>query len=444
MASPTLPSSPASVALPIRGDARTISVVPIELAPGPDGGVYVAIPVRSGPALLLLLDRAGRPRPGWPVAIKGTSSCGRPFPVSDGSVRIGCSTRDLPHPGLDNPEVDAFSFDADGRLADGWPVKLGAPTAYGMGPDLTAVVERRSDDPSTGGVLSHEAAVTTVDAGAGVQTGTWVALDLDRFGDRWAVGPDGVAYSVRETDEDVERSVITAMDVAGLRAGWPVTVEGFGSVAGFGSDGQITVLFGSAKRHTSHVSVFNGEGKGVTSGVLPFVTAERTGETGGCSVGEPQAPVVAPNGTIFAYSELDPSVYSLTPSLAVKQGWPFEPATSLATARAGLESEHEAGYCPTPVVPGVGSDGTLVLALEARTSKLGGSLVAVGEDGRVRTGWPVELKRAGAEFWSVIAGPDGTAFALAIEPEPGGKSSASILAIAPDSTVRWTTTIVDP
>jgi hypothetical protein len=36
------------------------------------------------------------------------------------------------------------------------------------------------------------------------------------------------------------------------------------------------------------------------------------------------------------------------------------------------------------------------------------------------------------------------ALAFAIEPEAGGASSASILAIAPDSTVRWTTTIVDP
>ena len=65
-------------------------------------------------------------------------------------------------------------------------------------------------------------------------------------------------------------------------------------------------------------------------------------------------------------------------------------------------------------------------------------------DGRVNPGWPVELKRPGAEFWSVAVGPDGTAYALAIEPEAGGKSSASILAIAPDSTVRWTTTIIDP
>ena len=79
-----------------------------------------------------------------------------------------------------------------------------------------------------------------------------------------------------------------------------------------------------------------------------------------------------------------------------------------------------------------------------RSAKLGGSIVAIGPDGRVRPGWPVVLKRPGAAFRSVVVGPDGTAYALAVEPEGGGDYSASILAIAPDSTVLWTTTIVDP
>ena len=51
------------------------------------------------------------------------------------------------------------------------------------------------------------------------------------------------------------------------------------------------------------------------------------------------------------------------------------------------------------------------------------------------------LLEHGAE---VVVGADGTVHALAIEPESSGGSSASILAIAPDSTVRWTTTIIEP
>jgi hypothetical protein len=41
-------------------------------------------------------------------------------------------------------------------------------------------------------------------------------------------------------------------------------------------------------------------------------------------------------------------------------------------------------------------------------------------------------------------GPDGTAYALAIEPESSRTSSASIVAITPDSTVRYRTTIINP
>lgn len=95
-------------------------------------------------------------------------------------------------------------------------------------------------------------------------------------------------------------------------------------------------------------------------------------------------------------------------------------------------------------LPAAGPNGTLYLPIQARDAKVGGSIVAVGLDGRVRAGWPVELKRPGAEFWSVVVGSDGTVFALAIEPEASGRSSASVLAIAPDSTVIYSTTIVDP
>jgi hypothetical protein len=62
----------------------------------------------------------------------------------------------------------------------------------------------------------------------------------------------------------------------------------------------------------------------------------------------------------------------------------------------------------------------------------------------MRPGWPVELRRPGSAFWSIVVGSDGTAYALAIEPETGDASSATILAIAPDSNVLYRTTIIDP
>ena len=101
---------------------------------------------------------------------------------------------------------------------------------------------------------------------------------------------------------------------------------------------------------------------------------------------------------------------------------------------------------PTPqlAIPAVGPDSTLYLPLQAREATVGGSIVAVGPDGRVRPGWPVVLKRPGSEFWSVVVGSDGAVYGLAVEPESGDTSSASILAIAPDSTVRYTSTIIEP
>ena len=355
----------------------------------------------------------------------------------DGSVQIVCDATDRPGSDPATAEVAAFAFDADGRLMSGWPVRMNQPTAVGMGTDLTILTERRVQD-------SHDVAVSHIAADGTVREGAWVALDRDGFGDQWGVGPIGVAFGVGEIDEDAETSAITGADSSGLPSGWPVTVNGFGSGPSFGEAGQIAVTLGSAKRHTTRVAVFDQYGKVASSPVLPMATAERTGDTGSCTIGLPRNPIVAETGAIFVYSELDDRIYGLDPSLAVAEGWPFEPASSLEIATPGLETEHEAGYCPTPVVPAIGPDETLVLALEARTSKVGGSLVAVGMEGRVNPGWPVELKRPGAEFWAVAVGPDGTSYALAIEPEAGGKSSASVLAIAPDSTVRWTTTIIDP
>jgi hypothetical protein len=89
-------------------------------------------------------------------------------------------------------------------------------------------------------------------------------------------------------------------------------------------------------------------------------------------------------------------------------------------------------------IPAVGPGDVLYLPQAGRR------LVAIGPDGRVRPGWPVVLTRPGAEFWSVVVGSDGTAYALAIEPEAGDRTSSTILAIAPDGTVRYRTTVVDP
>ena len=143
--------------------------------------------------------------------------------------------------------------------------------------------------------------------------------------------------------------------------------------------------------------------------------------------------------------------YAIDKSGNLRPGWPFRTSTGLvwrgrvwvcATGCGSWRSEQVAG-----------PDGSLYLLQQAATARTGGSIVAVGTDRTVKAGWPVVLRRAGAEFSSVVVGPDGTAFALAIEPERyvpdecGGTvslDSATILAINPDGTGRYRVTVAEP
>ena len=52
--------------------------------------------------------------------------------------------------------------------------------------------------------------------------------------------------------------------------------------------------------------------------------------------------------------------------------------------------------------------------------------------------------RCASAAWSIVVAPTGTAYGLAVEPEPNGSHSATILTLAPDSSVRSTLTIVEP
>jgi hypothetical protein len=123
-------------------------------------------------------------------------------------------------------------------------------------------------------------------------------------------------------------------------------------------------------------------------------------------------------------------------------GWPHRAATALApqaSCPAGATG------CGTWLyVPSVDQDGTVYLPLAAPDAQIGGSFDVVGSDGNALPGWPMHLARRGAEARSILGGPDGTVWALAIEPETGGKTSATILAVTTDGTVLSRTTVVNP
>jgi len=156
------------------------------------------------------------------------------------------------------------------------------------------------------------------------------------------------------------------------------------------------------------------------------------------------APLVADDGTVFVIGEAGGHtvVYGIDPSGKVMSGWPYRADTAVQWQ----------GSCPGDVtgcgvwraIPAVSADGAVYLPLAAPDAQIGGSIVAISRDGQALPGWPMHLARRGAEFWSVVPGSDGTAYALAIEPEPGSKTSTTILAIAKDGTVLSRTTVVEP
>jgi outer membrane protein assembly factor BamB len=358
---------------------------------------------------LALLDHSGIPQAGWPVVLADTISCQFLLPVADGSVRVVCT---LENPGnLYNP-MGALAFDSKGAMLAGWPADLGCCITDGrlVGDELVLLQSSpTSDVPVPAGQPVAIEQVLTVATDGSIRGGTGVPV--------FAGEPDGVA------------------DDIALASGFD---DGIESGPALRPDGRIVITVGSYEQGATRVVVFDADRKAVLarSAELPMASVEKPSDLDVCVVRTPSPPIVAADGTVFVFSELDPRVFALDPSLEVKGGWPYRPATPLV--RDSFDAS-----CDPRGIPAVGPDSTLYLPLEASDATAGGSLVAVGPDGRVRPGWPVELSRPGAEFWSVVVGSDGTVYALAVEPRPSNGFSASILAIAPDSTVLWTTTIID-
>ncbi len=211
--------------------------------------------------------------------------------------------------------------------------------------------------------------------------------------------------------------------------------------AAFGPDGRILVTVGSYEGDTTRVLAFERGGKAASaaSARLPLDTAE-----GGvdCAPWGPEPPVATQDGTMFVVSEIETPVFGLDHSLSVLPGWPYRPATPLEwPGRNDPRNEISCGWYEAPAA---GPNGALYLPLQARRSTVGGSLSAIEANGEQRSGWPVELDRPGAGFWSLVVGSDGTAYALAVEPEAGDAASATLLAIAPAGRVLYRSTIIDP
>jgi outer membrane protein assembly factor BamB len=258
---------------------------------------------------------------------------------------------------------------------------------------------------------------------------------------RSAIGPDGVAYVVEDTgDSEGWRGRLTAYDLGGVRPGWPVTFPGMGSAPAFGPDGRLFVIAATSSRSRVLAFASTGDAIAVTSPRLTLAAADPGVD---CAGGPPTAPTVTRDGTVFAWKFTEAPVFALDPSLKVRDGWPYvQPAGRPPNACAGADGICCEWYLDTART--VGPDATLYLALQRRKATVGGRITAIGSDGKVLAGWPVELRRPGSMFTAIELGTDGVVYALATEPEGRGRMSATILAIEPDGEVRYHTTVADP
>ena len=437
----------AAASFPVKRNAGELGV---DLAAGPDGELFVAIPAENG-TVLGSLDAKGRVRAGWPVLLRKATGCELDADPADGSVRAVCVV---------GKAMRAFALDASGRLMAGWPVDLPAgdlPTwmsdPIGLVDGVLYAVLVGSDPAS--------AMLVRVSRDGSVHAGVRVSeSDSYAFG-RAAIGPDGTGYVFDLSDG----TVIWAIDLDGLRPGFPITIEGWASTPAFGPGGRFYMAVDdpdapAAQTPSSQVVAFTGDGR-VVSGwpaTIPIDTWTGFGDP----AGPPLPPVVASDGSVYVTGWIAGTkgavAYALGPSGVRRPGWPYRSDEGILTGRpSGVTCPCEP--CVFPVffidtAPLAGPDDSLVLVQLADKSVSGGNrIVAVGPDAEVRAGWPVTLAEKGSWFASIAVGADKNVYAYAVEPagtlrnECGEKypvHSGTVVALDGHGDTIYTTTIVAP
>ena len=416
-------SSPVPAELPVRESAEYFGDG-VRMTPGPAGGLYVSIPAEQG-LVVVLLGATGKPRPSWPIALADTL-CYPPAFAADGSIRVACA---LP----DANTSRAYAFTSDGHPIAGWPVEL--PGLVWTAPQVVdgQLVVMVSGNPGPLWLVS-------VAPDGSVRTGAPAPSPQNW---RAQLGPDGTGYLLALPPSAATADTkITAFDLNGVRPGWLVRVTGWVTELAFGPKGRLYVTEGQEGKRYSRILVFGPDGRSLSIGSDALPVAATNDYQGAGPIGGLAPPVVAGDGTSFFVSEDGgTTVYGLDPSGRVMAGWPYRDTIGL---QWGYCAPGATGCAVWRSTPAVGPGDVLYLLHPPRDQTVGGSLVAIGPDGSVRPGWPVVLGRAGAEFRSVIVSPDGTAYAVVVEPEGGGRYSATLLAIAPNGTVRYRAVIVEP
>ncbi|MFH1475151.1 MAG: hypothetical protein ABIG85_04750, partial [Chloroflexota bacterium] len=320
---PNASSSPSALPSPVAGTLPVASGT-VRMAPGPDGGAYVLVSTggdamsgRAGRTVLALLDAAGNPRSGWPIAVDGwicdnpNGSAWPPETAGDGTATVVCRSDE----GSDGSvRTSAIRFDAAGGLVASWAYDgevFGRPRIVDGHLLLIAAEVTEQKVTAPGGQVETRSVVVhwlkevaedgTIRSGARVEMGD--------AGWHVVMGPDGTAYH-----ENMADGVVTAFDMDGQRAGWPVRLDGALSALGFGPDGRVFVTVSSAGTARLFVLGRNGE---IVARSDPLPVAGARASSGAGPDGRPLAPLVAADGTAFVIGEADGHgvVYRIDPSL---------------------------------------------------------------------------------------------------------------------------------
>jgi hypothetical protein len=416
---------------PVKGQAD-----PDLMVAGPDGGVYAA--VRDGRSTVVgLFAPGGIVQPGWPVHVAATY-CISIHAAPDGSVRLACSPPEDGSEGLGPPVMRIFAIDRQGHPMRGWPVDIENGAVAGMQGDAVAVTVSAYFGEGGEDGDTEPIGLAEIRADGQVRMGRGGPEDTCCDDNTTAIGPAS-AYLVNRTGDlvDTASSELIAFGLEGVQ--WRASIDGTASDPAFDAEGNAYLSAWMPGRSTSRMFVFGPDGHR-----LPFnadtLAMRPTNGSAPAGPEHPVAPSVSSDGSSFVVEEAnDATILALDAAGTHKRGWPVSWAS-------GLEHAGDCGQdtgCGLPtVMPAIGQDGTLYVALNTTSETAGGSLTALSPAGKVRAGWPVGLKLRGAQFWKVVAASDGGIWTLAAEPDKDGYD-ATLLSVAPDSTIRGKVTLVE-
>jgi hypothetical protein len=415
---------------PISGSAD-----PPLMVAGPDGGVYAA--ARGGDGVAVgLFGPDGRVRPGWPVRLNAYF-CSSIHAAADGSLRIACSLPESGSEGLEPPVMRIFAIDARGRPISGWPVDIESGWMIEtLGNDVAVVIRPYQGDVLPDG--EDEPALFAMIGPDGTRRTGTREIPISCCESSTAIGP-AAAYIVNRTHTAARKSSeLVAFGLDGVE--WRSPIDGIASDPAFDARGNAHVSVWIGDPNRSRTLVFDEAGKVLSSSSEELRISPSNGSAG-TGPEWPAAPTVAADGSSFLVADTGGArILAIGPDGTPSRGWPYQ--TAQWVGYQGECGAGDTGCGLRRVRPAVGPDGTLYVTMTSSKASSGNSLIALSPGGRMRSGWPVGLQRPGAQFWQIVVGSDGGIWTLAAEPDRYGYD-ATLLSIAPDSTIRGKVTIVE-